>query len=132
METQKEDTVTKWKEEIRQTEENFAKMVKISGIKEAFLVYADSDAVLLRNNKLYKGEKSIMEYFEKQKLSGTNVILEWKPNFIDVAESGELAYTYGKYTYSYIDSSGQKTEDKGIFHTIWKRQTDGKWKFVWD
>ena len=58
--------------------------------------------------------------------------LKWKPDFVDVAASGDLGYTYGHYTYSYIDSTGKAAEDKGIFHTVWKRQPDGNWRFVWD
>ena len=51
---------------------------------------------------------------------------------MDVSESGDLAYTYGKYTFSAFDSNAKKIEAKGIFHTVWKRQEDGSWKFVYD
>ena len=46
--------------------------------------------------------------------------------------SRDLGYTYGHYTFSYIDSGGNKIENKGVFHTVWKRQSDGTWRFVWD
>ena len=59
-------------------------------------------------------------------------ILVWKPDYVDVSESGDLAYTYGKYTFTSRDSTGRKVVSKGIFHTVWKRQEDGSWKFVWD
>lgn len=58
--------------------------------------------------------------------------LQWDADFVDVSKSGELAYTYGKYTFTAIDSTGKTIDDKGIFHTVWKKQKDGKWKFVWD
>jgi len=58
--------------------------------------------------------------------------LEWAPDFVDVSSSGDLAYTYGKFTFSFKDSLGNKVENKGIFHTVWKRQSNGEWKFVWD
>ena len=58
--------------------------------------------------------------------------LIWKPDFVDVSASGDLAYTYGAYTYSYKDSTGAIVEQGGIFHTVWKRQADGGWRFVWD
>jgi ketosteroid isomerase-like protein len=30
------------------------------------------------------------------------------------------------------DSVGNKKDFKGIFHTVWKKQKDGSWKYVWD
>ena len=27
---------------------------------------------------------------------------------------------------------GNENSMEGIFHTVWKRQEDGSWKFVWD
>ena len=58
--------------------------------------------------------------------------LEWIPDFVDVSASGDLGYTYGKYTITTIDSIGQTIKRGGIFQTIWKRQPDGRWRFVWD
>ncbi len=30
------------------------------------------------------------------------------------------------------DSIGNDIDNKGVFHTVWKRQADGEWRFVWD
>ena len=73
---------------------------------------------------------AFLEYFKKQNLK--DVELEWLPDFIDVAKSGDLAYTYGKYTFSSKDTTGAIVKSDGVFHTVWKRQSDGTWKFVWD
>ncbi|MCX6240170.1 MAG: hypothetical protein NTY07_21955, partial [Bacteroidia bacterium] len=58
--------------------------------------------------------------------------LDWAPDFADVSASGDLGYTYGKYTLTSTDSIGNITQSGGIFHTVWKRQPDGQWRFVWD
>ncbi len=121
----------KWKKEILQTEQQFEKMVQEKGMEKAFLAFADENAVLLRNNNLISGKNNIERYF-KTPSKATNIQLNWKPDFIDVSKSGDLAYTYGKYTYSYTDENGYPQESTGIFHTVWKRQNDGNWKFVWD
>ncbi|MFC2138829.1 YybH family protein, partial [Bacteroidota bacterium] len=60
------------------------------------------------------------------------VKLEWKPDYIDVSTSGDLGYTFGKFTFSAKDTTGKLIESEGIFHTVWKRQEDGSWKYVWD
>jgi len=121
-------SIEKWKQEIWETELSFSKMAQEEGIHKAFTTYAAEDAVLMRNNKLIFGLKSIDEHYKNQTSKG----LSWVPDFIDVAASGDLGYTYGHYTYSYINSTGNAAVDTGIFHTVWKRQPDGTWRFVWD
>jgi len=51
---------------------------------------------------------------------------------VDASETGDMGYTYGKYTWQSKDSSGKVDEAKGVFHTVWKKQKDGSWKYVWD
>ena len=119
-----------WREEVRAAESAFAAMARAQGVKEAFLAFAAEDAVLNRNNRLIQGRQAIKEHFENQTLK--DVVLEWSPEFIDVAAEGDIAYTYGNYQFSARDADGKLLEDKGIFHTVWKRQADGSWKFVWD
>jgi ketosteroid isomerase-like protein len=128
----KKDMVEKWKNEIRETEQNFSNMAKDDGIKKAFTTYAADNAVLMRNDKLIVGKNEINIYFDKNNSKDTTISLTWEPDFVDVAESGDLGYTYGKYTYSYIDSLGNRMESNGVFHTVWKRQPDKTWRFVWD
>ena len=124
-------SLEKWKNEILETEQNFAKMAMEKGIDKAFLFYAADDAVLIRNNELVIGKNAITKHFENQK-SNNDVSLTWEPDFVDVAKSGDLGYTYGKYIFTSTDSNGNKVESNGVFHTVWKRQPDGTWKFVWD
>ena len=69
-------------------------------------------------------------YFDRIKLR--NISLDWYPDFIEVSDAGDLGYTYGHYTFSATDAEGKPVQDAGIFHTVWKRQADGQWRFVWD
>ena len=52
-----------------------------------------------------------------------------KPDFIDLALSNDLGYIYGSYIYTTTDWIGVKNVVKSAFHAVWKRQSDGKWKF---
>lgn len=52
--------------------------------------------------------------------------------FCRYCKSGDLAYTYGKYNFSALSTNGEKISSTGIFHTVWKKQDDGSWKYVWD
>ena len=126
----RQDSLETWKKEIEETEKEFSAMAQQEGIPAAFLAFAADDAVLMRNNALVVGKEAIKESLGAG--SGDNASLTWKPDFVDVAASGDLGYTYGKYIYTLTDSAGNKQVQEGIFHTVWKRQEDGSWKFVWD
>lgn len=123
----KAKTKDEHKDEIYATEKAFEKMTSEKGIAEAFYFYADENAVIKREgDSLVVGKENIKLYYERQNLKGA--VVKWTPDFIDVSENGDMAYTYGKYTWSFSDT----THYKGIFHTVWKRQPDGSWKYVWD
>lgn len=124
----KKESIEKFKQEILETELNFAKMVKDEGLHKAFVAFAANDAVLMRNNKLIIGKNAIAERYKESNSKN----LSWKPDFIDVSNSGDLGYTYGKYHFKYTDSLGNEQVDTGVFHSVWKRQKDGTWKYVWD
>ena len=122
------DSSEKWKKEIRESELNFAKMLNEEGLHEAFVAYADEYAVIMRNNKVITGKKAIDEHYKNVNTK----TLTWSSDFIEVSKSGDLGYTYGNYHLTYNDSIGEEHVDTGIFHTVWKRQEDGSWKYVWD
>ena len=124
----KSTNIENWKNEILQTEKEFAEMVKSDGLHKAFYYFADDDAVLLRNDKLIIGKNAIDSLYKSQNSTG----LSWSPDYVDVSESGDLGYTYGGYVFSYTNETGDKMESIGVFHSVWKRQSDGSWRFVWD
>lgn len=126
----KEREIEKWKSEIIEVEKAFNDMAQQEGLIKAFEFYAADEGVIRRNKKVIKGKEAIAEWYTKD--VRPNETLTWSPTFVDVSQSGDMAYTYGNYTFTYPDTLGQTKENTGIFHTVWKRQTDGKWKFVWD
>ncbi len=117
-------------QEIMETETAFAKLALQKGVKEAFLAYAAEDAVLMRGSQLIKGKTEIAAYFDQQ--TYRRVQLVWAPDFIKVAKAGDLAYTYGRFTFEAINNEGNEIKSEGYFHTVWQRQPNGEWRFVWD
>jgi ketosteroid isomerase-like protein len=52
---------------------------------------------------------------------------------VDVAASGDLAYSRGHFTEKYTDpKTKQVVTDGGAFVTIYKKDADGSWKVVDD
>lgn len=120
----------KWKAEIMKVEKAFNDMAQKEGLVKAFEFYAAPEGVIRRSKKIVKGKVAIAEWYKND--VKPNETLTWTPTFIDVSKSGDMAYTYGDFIFTYPDSLGNKKSNTGIFHTVWKRQEDGKWKFVWD
>ena len=116
------------KSAVADTEKAFAVMAAKEGLKKAFLFYADDNAVLNRGNKIIKGKSAIAEYFDQNPTVFEKFV--WSPDFVEV--SGDLAYTYGPYEYALLDKEGKLKTGAGVFHTVWKRQANGNWRYVWD
>ena len=119
------------KQEIEKVERDFAQMAAEKGIAEAFHFFADSNATIKQqNDTLIHGQKAIRSFYSTPFYQKATV--KWSPDFVDASMDGDLGYTYGKYTWSTTDSAGKQITFNGIFHTVWKKQPDGSWKYVWD
>jgi ketosteroid isomerase-like protein len=113
---------------ILETEAAFALMAQEEGIAAAFFHYAADSAVISRGNRMIRGGEAIRDYYLENLNPGTR--LQWTPEYVEV--SGDLGYTWGRYYLSVPDSPDTIRESTGIFHTVWKRQPDGSWRYVWD
>lgn len=68
-----------------------------------------------------------------QFLSDPNLKIEFASDRVQVAESGDLAYSRGHFTMQGTDlGTRQPRTDSGNYLTVWKRQSDGSWKAVED
>ncbi|HCT24478.1 MAG TPA: hypothetical protein DIW54_14585, partial [Chitinophagaceae bacterium] len=80
---------------VADAERAFAQMAKDSGIARAFYAFADSNAVIKReNDTLIHGPAAIRAYYANTP-AGTTV--SWSPDFVNVSTDGTMGYTYGKY-----------------------------------
>ena len=130
--TPSDQQMAQWKEEIMAVEQDFNDMAQQEGLVKAFEFYAAEDGVIRRQKKIIQGKAAIAAWYEQD--VRPNETLTWQPTFVDVSQSGDMAYTYGDFVFTYPDpdSTGVMKTNTGIFHTVWKRQEDGTWRFVWD
>ena len=116
---------------IRNTEKQFQDDLNKMGAAVAFEKYAAPDAVIKRqNDSLIYGPKAIEQYYSNDVYKTAKAF--WTPDYIDISQDGTMAYTYGKYHWKMTGKSGEAQEYHGIFHTVWKKQPDATWKYVWD
>ena len=62
-----------------------------------------------------------------------NMSVEFASDRVQVAASGDLAYTRGHYTSTFTDPETNKpVTGTGNYLTVWKKQADGSWRAVED
>jgi ketosteroid isomerase-like protein len=105
----------------------FSKLSEEKGMKAAFMENIDSNGVLLRPNSMPVIGVNAIDYISQE--NDTSYSMSWEPRGGSVAKSGELGYTYGVYL---IKFKNKDSVLKGTYLSIWKKQPDGKWKFVMD
>jgi ketosteroid isomerase-like protein len=107
----------------------FSKMSEENGLSEAFIFFADQDVVKLSQGEYpVVGKSKLSEAYSA--LDDSQMSLTWEPLKAELAQSGELGYTYGKYYFTTSDSVENTTT--GYYFSVWKKQTDGSWKYVLD
>ena len=95
-------------------------------------------ATLVNSHKKYNNLNRLARWFPNPQPSPApestlrDVRLEWEPGFVDASAAGDMGYTYRPYQFSAVDTGGQEIRATGVFHTVWKKQADGEWKFVYD
>ena len=68
-----------------------------------------------------------------QFVSDPNLKISFASDRVQIAKSGDLAYTRGHFTLQGTDpATKQPRTDTGNYLTVWKKQSDGSWKAVED
>jgi len=99
-------------------------------VPAAFAAFAAPDATLLSSDPEHlRGQEAVAKGFGHVPAS---VKLTWKPLYADVGASGDLGYTWGSYLFTDTHPDGKVERETGHYCTIWKRQPDGRWKYVLD
>ena len=117
--------------QISDTESRFEAMAAEKGMAEAFSFFADTGATIKRqNDSLIHGKEGIRKFYSADFYKTASV--KWAPDYVDVSSDATMGYTYGKYVWTSKDTAGKPIEYRGIVHTVWKKQKDGEWRYVWD
>jgi len=107
-----------------QMERDFARAAATKGTRDAFLEFIADDGILFQPGPI-SGKKF---WTERQSRKG---LLSWEPIFADVSRAGDLGYTTGPWEFR-PNGADDKPVAFGQYFTIWKKQSDGSWKFVLD
>jgi ketosteroid isomerase-like protein len=104
----------------------FNQLCQEKGMKFSFLEFADDNVIKLTNKAFASRGKAALEKEFGDEVQDFK--LEWKPDFAEMAASGDLGYTFGNWRLTLSDG----TVRYGEYMTVWKKQADGSWKYVMD
>ncbi len=111
--------------EIWSADSTMSALAAVIGFNSAVLSYADSSMVKLSEGKPpIIGIQNFAASFDPVHDIKS---IAWTPLFAEVAESGELGYTWGTWKLNLPD-----TIQYGKYFTVWKKNRQGEWKVVLD
>ena len=90
------------------------------GIKASFLKHSSPDAIVIQPEPV-NAHQSLNESPDGRP---TDPKLEWWPVWAGIAKSGDLGFTTGPYAFA--------GERRGHYFTVWKKQMNGEWKWLFD
>lgn len=86
---------------------------------------------LVAGGQVYIGKAAVRERWS-QMLQDPHTQISWRPQYAEVAKSGELGYTMGSFQIVGEESNGSPAKIEGEYVTIWKKGSDGKWRVIVD
>jgi ketosteroid isomerase-like protein len=108
-----------------QAERSFAAYAVSNNTKNAFLTFLDSTGIVFEKGQPVNG---IDAWNKKEARPG---ILNWHPQFAEIASSNEFGYTTGPWTFQ-PKSVTDSVVATGQYTTVWHINKNGEWKFLVD
>jgi ketosteroid isomerase-like protein len=90
----------------------------------AFASFIAADAIFFGRQGALRGKAAVAEAWAPF-FAGPDAPFSWRPDVVEVLDSGTLALTSGPVR----DRTGKQT---GTFNSIWRREPDGRWQVVFD
>jgi len=109
----------------------FSRLSVAKGMQTAFAAYLADDAKSFpQGGFMLSGREAIVADLAPPP-NRPPATLSWEPLGADVATSGDLGYTYGRYELATTDAEGAKVVRHGKYVTVWKRAGEG-WRIALD
>ena len=115
---------------IKDLDTQWSKTAASHDVDGAVAYYSDDASVLPPNAPLATTKEAIRAGWAEMLVPGSDI--SWQATKVEVAASGDLAYSVGFYTMTMKDTQGNPVTDHGKYTEVWKKQADGKWKTAAD
>ena len=115
--------------DVRCQEIAFSQSVENKDI-EAFKSFLDDDARFVGRSVMSGPDAITAAWNDFFAEDGPDI--KWRPQFVEVLEDRTLALTRGPYRIIGKDAEGNSVEQWGTFNSVWRMNSDGKWRVVFD
>ncbi len=115
------------RDELIAVDRAFDSVVAEQGVEGWVSFFADSGIQMPEGSGNVVGHDAIRQHMSGF-FSDTNQKLRWVPDKAEASSDGTLGYTFGHWTLTVRDSTGQHDAYRGKYLTVWRRQADGSWK----
>lgn len=117
-------------QQLQQQEERLREAYKERDAAAIASIYADDAALARPGENLARGRESIDEATGAL-ASDPNLTIAFSANRMQVADSGDLAYTRGRYMMTSTNPATRAPQEtSGHYLTVWQKRPDGGWKAV--
>jgi len=91
-----------------------------------------ADEAVFLGGGLLEGKEAILAAWGPLFAENRPAVLRWTPHTVEVAASGDLAYTLGDFEMTATLPDGTEARSSGTYVSIWKKGEDGEWRVVVD
>ena len=116
---------------IRDIETDWNKALGAKDVERIVSYHSDDASLFYANRPIMTGKEAIRAYWTKS-LAAPGLSLSIQTVKVEVARSGDLAYTHGTYTGSSEGPKGQPVAHQGKYLVVYRKGSDGIWKVVAD
>lgn len=110
-------------DQVRNAERAFARSMATRDFAAFGALVAD-EAIFFGGQGAQRGKQSVLAAW-KGFFDGPNPPFSWDPDTVEVIQSGTLGLTSGPVK----DPAGKQI---GVFNSVWRRESGGGWKVVFD
>jgi ketosteroid isomerase-like protein len=96
----------------------------------SFVSFLDVDARFVGNGVL-RGPDEIAAAWQVF-FADDGPTIKWRPQFVEVLASGDLALTRGPYRVLAKGPDGEAVEEWGTFNSVWRKDADDTWRIILD
>jgi ketosteroid isomerase-like protein len=122
------DTRAQDERAIRAADAATLKAAQSSDVDGAVANYANDADGLPPNAPIVHGKAAIRAGWAKL-IGNPGFTIDWQINKLEVSRAGDLAYTIYTYQMAVDGANGKPITDQGKDMAVWKKQSDGSWKW---
>ena len=114
------------------TDSAWARLVSEGRNADSILAYFADDARVVSPGQATMQGRNAIRQMVTTSLADPAFHITWTPEAAVVSRSGDLGYTYGTNAFTVVGPGGKPSTVTGRYLTVWRKESDGRWRCVMD